>query len=61
MTNPPRPVEMKRKLGNPGKRAMPKEGSKVKIEGGCREPLRPLSARVGSDAVFAQIALGAKG
>ena len=42
MTNPPRPVEMKRKLGNPGKRAMPKEGSVMKIEGGYREPLRPL-------------------
>ncbi len=42
MTNPPRPVEMKRKLGNPGKRAMPKEGSVMEIEGGYREPLRPL-------------------
>ena len=42
MTNPPRPVEMKRKLGNPGKRAMPKEGSVMEVEGGYREPLRPL-------------------
>jgi hypothetical protein len=33
---------MKRKLGNPGKRAMPREGELMQIEGGYREPLRPL-------------------
>ena len=42
MPNPARPIEMKRKLGNPGKRAMPGEGSLMQIEGGYREPLRPL-------------------
>jgi hypothetical protein len=42
MPNPARPVEMKRKLGNPGKRAMPREGELMTIEGGFREPLRPL-------------------
>jgi len=33
---------MKRKLGNPGKRAMPGEGSLMELEGGYREPLRSL-------------------
>ena len=42
MPNPAKPIEMKRKLGNPGKRAMPGEGSLMQIEGGWREPLRPL-------------------
>ena len=42
MPNPAKPIEMKRKLGNPGKRAMPGEGSLMEIEGGWREPLRPL-------------------
>jgi hypothetical protein len=42
MVNPAKPIEMKRKLGNPGKRAMPREGSLMTIEGGFREPLRPL-------------------
>jgi hypothetical protein len=42
MPNPARPVEMKRKLGNPGKRAMPREGELMTIDGGFREPLRPL-------------------
>jgi hypothetical protein len=42
MPNPARPIEMKRKLGNPGKRAMPREGQLMQIDGGYREPLRPL-------------------
>ena len=42
MPNPAKPIEMKRKLGNPGKRAIPGEGTLVQIEGGFREPLRPL-------------------
>jgi hypothetical protein len=42
MPNPAKPIEMKRKLGNPGKRAMPGEGALMQIEGGYREPLRPL-------------------
>jgi hypothetical protein len=40
--NPAKPIEMKRKLGNPGRRPLPKEGSLMEIEGGWREPLRPL-------------------
>lgn len=42
MPNPAKPIEMKRKLGNPGKRAIPGEGSLMQIDGGYREPLRPL-------------------
>ena len=42
MPNPAKPVELKRKLGNPGKRAMPGEGELMTIEAGFREPLRPL-------------------
>jgi hypothetical protein len=42
MPNPAKPIEQKRKLGNPGKRAMPSEGALMQIEGGYREPLRPL-------------------
>jgi hypothetical protein len=42
MANPAKPIEMKRKLGNPGKRAMPGEGALMTIEGGYRQPLRPL-------------------
>ena len=37
-----KPIEMKRKLGNPGRRPIPGEGSLMEIEGGYREPLRPL-------------------
>jgi hypothetical protein len=44
MPNPAKPIEMKRKLGNPGKRAMPGEGELMTIEGGFREPLRPLGS-----------------
>ena len=42
MPNPARPIEMKKKLGNPGKRAMPAEGTLMQIEGGYRDPLRTL-------------------
>jgi hypothetical protein len=44
MPNPAKPIEMKRKLGNPGKRAMPGDGELMTIEGGFREPLRPLGS-----------------
>ncbi len=40
--NPAKPIEMKRRLGNPGRRPLPKEGSLMQVEGGWREPLRPL-------------------
>ena len=42
MPNPAKPIELKRKLGNPGKRAMPGEGELMTIQAGFREPLRPL-------------------
>lgn len=42
MGNPPKPIEQKRLLGNPGKRAMPKESETIALEGGYTEPMRPL-------------------
>lgn len=43
MANPPKPLEQKRLTGNPGKRALPKEGSLVVIpQVENPEPLRPL-------------------
>jgi hypothetical protein len=40
MPNPPKPAELKRQLGNPGRRPLPKEVSFV--EGGYVSPARPL-------------------
>jgi len=40
MPNPPKPIEQKRALGNPGKRAMPQP--KEFVEGGYIEPMRNL-------------------
>ena len=40
MPNPAKPAELKRALGNPGKRALPKPTTL--IEGGYIEPFRPL-------------------
>jgi hypothetical protein len=40
MPNPPKPAELKRQLGNPGKRAMPKPLEYV--DGGYTNPVRPL-------------------
>lgn len=40
MPNPPKPLELKKQLGNPGKRAMPKPLEYV--EGGYVAPQRPL-------------------
>ena len=31
MSNPPKPIELKRKLGNPGKQALPKENDVILI------------------------------
>jgi hypothetical protein len=44
MPNPPRPTEVKRKLGNPGKRAMPSLASVAALPAadGVPTPLRPL-------------------
>ena len=40
MPNPPKPAELKRQLGNPGRRPIAKPASYV--EGGYIEPFRPL-------------------
>ena len=40
MPNPPKPLELKKKLGNPGKQALPTPLTQV--EGGYLEPPRPL-------------------
>jgi len=42
MPNPPKPIEQKRLLGNPGKRAMPGEESTITLFSGKVEPLFPL-------------------
>jgi len=44
MANPPKPVERKRALGNPGKRTLPPLASVTSLPatGGVPEPLRPL-------------------
>ena len=42
MPNPPKPIELQRKLGNPGKRALPKAGELMELSGGYVEPFRPL-------------------
>ena len=44
MPNPPKPMERKRKTGNPGKRAIPKPGTVhlLPINTNTPEPLRPL-------------------
>lgn len=42
MPNPPKPVELQRKLGNPGKRKLPKPGELIELESGYVEPIRPL-------------------
>ncbi len=45
MANPPKPIEQKRLTGNPGKRAMPKEGQLVVIpQVENPDPLRPLGS-----------------
>ena len=42
MPNPPKPLEQKRLLGNPGKVALPKEGALMPLPGGRVDPIRPL-------------------
>ena len=42
MPNPPKPLEQKRLLGNPGKVALPKEGALLPLPGGRVDPIRPL-------------------
>lgn len=42
MPNPPKPIEQKRLLGNPGKRAMPSEEGTISLFSGRVEPVFPL-------------------
>ncbi len=42
MPNPPKPIEQKRLLGNPGKRALPKNAVELQEVGFAVQPLRPL-------------------
>jgi len=42
MPNPPVPTERQRRLGNPGKRLLPKTADLLPLEGGPISPLRPL-------------------
>lgn len=46
MPNPPKPVERKRRTGNPGKRALPQLASVTALPAadGIPDPLRPLGA-----------------
>jgi len=56
MPNPPKPLEQKRLLGNPGKRAMPSDGSTITLFAGVREPLAPLGVAGQAlwDSVFSE-------
>jgi hypothetical protein len=56
MPNPPKPLEQKRLLGNPGKRAMPSNGSTITLFAGVREPLAPLglAGQALWDSVFSE-------
>ena len=42
MPNPPKPIEQKRMLGNPGKRALPDESKTIALPVGKIDPIRPL-------------------
>lgn len=42
MPNPATPLEMKRKLGNPGKRNLPTPAETLDVKGGYVEPHQPL-------------------
>jgi hypothetical protein len=54
MPNPPKPLEQKRLLGNPGNRPLPKEGELVVVPGGRVDPIRPLdwAGQMMWDSVF---------
>jgi hypothetical protein len=56
MPNPPKPIEQKRMLGNPGKRAMPSDESTITLFAGSREPLAPLgeAGQALWDSVFSE-------
>ena len=54
MGRPPRPIEQKKLLGNPGRRPIPEAGELVALSTGRTEPIRPLtfSGRQLWDSVF---------
>ena len=56
MSNPPKPLEQKRLIGNPGKRALPSPDSTITLYSGSREPLQPLgvAGRALWDSVFGE-------
>jgi hypothetical protein len=56
MGNPPKPIEQKRLLGNPGQRTLPSSDSTIALYSGSREPLFPLgeAGRALWDSVFAE-------
>jgi len=59
MGRPPKPIEQKRLLGNPGQRPLPDIKQTIALTGGYVEPLRPLgeSGRAMWDAVFEKAGL----
>jgi len=42
MPNPPKPTELKRRIGNPGHRPLPDSNDVLPLEDGYIDPLRPL-------------------
>jgi hypothetical protein len=56
MPNPAVPLEQKRKLGNPGKRALPSPSETMSLQAGYVEPHQPLewAGRLLWDRVFSQ-------
>ena len=56
MPNPAKPIELKRKLGNPGKEKLPEPGSLMSLQGGYVAPFRPLefAGKQLWDSVFAE-------
>lgn len=54
MGRPPKPVEQKRLLGNPGQRPLPDQKAMIAVPGGYVEPIRPLDHAGASlwDAIF---------
>jgi hypothetical protein len=42
MPNPAKPIELKEKLGNPGRKRLPEQGELLPLSGGRVEPSRPL-------------------
>jgi hypothetical protein len=56
MPTPPKPIEQKRLVGNPGRRPLPDSESTITLYSGSREPLVPLgeAGRALWDSVFSE-------